>query len=85
MQNVVISLYQLYVQVSQILPPLQKQRQLLILPAMKQIPHHQQPARPKILDLTQQSEQILPVYPLRHRNAFFAKMSRLAKMKITDD
>ena len=85
MQNVVISLYQLYPQIGQVLPPLQKQRQLLILPAMKQIPHYQQPARPEILDLTQQPEQILRVYPLRHRNAFFSKMPRLAKMKITDD
>ncbi len=85
MQDIVIPLYQLYIQIRQVLPPLLKQRQLLILPAMKQIPHHHQPAWPEILDLTQQPEQILPVYPLRHRNAFFAKMSRLAKMKITDD
>ena len=41
MQDIMIPLYQVYIQIGQVLTPLQEQRKLLILPAMEQIPHHQ--------------------------------------------
>jgi len=66
----------------EILPPFQEQLQLLIFPAVKEIAHHQQLPRPEILDLAKQTQQILPVYRLWHRDPRLAEMPGLAKMQV---
>jgi hypothetical protein len=68
-----------------VLPPPQKKIELLILPAVKQVPHNQQLPRLKILDQRQQPQQVLPVHRLRDCDPGLPEMTRLPEMQIRQD
>jgi hypothetical protein len=83
-QNIVVPSHEVYVQVGQVVPPFTKKVQLLIVMAVKEVPHDEEVPGSKKLQEVHEPRQIFLIDFLWNRDPGFTEMARFSQVAVGD-